>query len=157
MSKGLHLFIVNRTRLRSFPTYRTSKEKPMLKLATDCVMHFFTWTGTEFAFVRLEFNLFSMEFLLLQNLVQSYTNLISKIKSPTFPERLSYECDFGVYQLNVESWPFPVRFALETWSRELHKFTQSGNTSNATWPERHPTNLTFQILILLTNRLQNEP
>jgi len=34
-----------------------------------------------------------MEFMFFQNLVQSYMNLISKIKSSTFPETLSYEYD----------------------------------------------------------------
>lgn len=50
----------------------------------------------------------------------------------------------------MEFWPSPDRFALETWPREWHRFTQSGNTSDVTWPGIHPSNLAFQILTLPT-------
>lgn len=53
------------------------------------------------------------QFLLFQNLVQSYANLMSKINSPTFPETARWERGFRGYQPSGESCPFLVGFVVE--------------------------------------------
>lgn len=69
------------------------------------------------------------QFLLFQNVVQSYVNLMSKINSPTFPEAPRWERGFG------GSCPFLVGFVVEMWS-------SCTRSPNATWPEIIP-NLHF--------------